>query len=104
MSIDVERQGGDVTICLAGDLDAVTAGVVADLLRGDADGSDRTFVVDLAGVSSFEPAALAALLRVRSALDERAVPMRIRAAPASVLRLAPLAGLDGMCGQPPTTW
>lgn len=99
-TIDVERHGADVLVRLSGDLDTATAGVVGTLLGVDADGPDRTVVVDLGGVSTYDSAALAALLRIRQALDEGAATMTIQSPPPSVLKLAPLAGLDGMCGQP----
>jgi anti-sigma B factor antagonist len=98
--IEVATNGHEVVAHLAGELDlSVRADVVAQVtgvLTADppAEPVDR-LVIDLGEVTFCDSSGLGALLDIRRAAGDAAVPMVLRAVPPPVARLLELTDVDG---------
>ena len=90
---EVVRQGGDVIVRLAGELDLYNAPILREALGAAVEQPPRRLVVDLAEVSFVDSTALGVLLEARGLLRDR--EEFVLAAPgAETRRTLQVSGLD----------
>ena len=90
LAIDVEFEGPDTAVFLAGELDLVSGRRFRTVFRRAAEGTHGRLILDLAGVQFLDAAGLASLLDAQAAAGDRLV---LRAPSRPARRLLELTGL-----------
>jgi anti-sigma B factor antagonist len=90
--------GQQSVLQIAGELDLSTAGRVADLITEALRSGSTHLVVDVAGVTFMDCAALRVLLRARRASLARGGQLTLAAVPRSVRALLALTGAEELIG------
>jgi anti-sigma B factor antagonist len=93
LSIDVQREGDDAVVHLAGELDISTSPDLQDVLA-DLTDRPRRVVVDLSDLEFIDSTGLAALLGAHKALDEQGGTLELRHPNKMVVGLVQITGLD----------
>lgn len=93
LSIDVQREGDDALVRVAGELDISTSPDLQDALA-ELTGSPRRVVVDLSDLEFCDSTGLAALLGAHKALDEVGGTLELRHPSKMVVGLVQITGLD----------
>ncbi|RYU13085.1 STAS domain-containing protein [Nocardioides iriomotensis] len=93
LSIDVQREGDDAVVHLAGELDISTSPDLQDVLA-DLTDAPRRVAVDLSDLEFIDSTGLAALLGAHKALDERGGVLELRHPSKMVVGLVQITGLD----------
>ena len=93
LSIDVEREGDDAVVRLAGELDISTSPDLQDALA-ELTGSPRRVTVDLAALEFMDSTGLAALLGAHKRLTEHGGTLELRSPSKMVIGLVQITGLD----------
>jgi anti-anti-sigma factor len=93
LSIDVQREGDDAVVVLAGELDISTSPDLQDALAG-LTGEGRRVTVDLAELEFMDSTGLAALLGAHKALQEQGGTLELRHPSKMVIGLVQITGLD----------
>lgn len=96
ISVDVSHVDGLYTVTVAGDIDVVTAPVLAEELAQIRDGG--RVVLDLAGVAFMDSPGLVPVMAAWVRLDQSRGSLRIRDPSPAVHRLLLVAGLDLIMG------
>jgi anti-sigma B factor antagonist len=98
LDVSVTKDGRVTTVVhVSGDVDMLTAPVLADHVRQQLDGNGgppRSLVIDLSGVTFLGSAGLAVLAEAHNAATERSVDLRVVASTRLVLRPLQVTGLD----------
>ncbi len=92
--INLSRARGRLVVTVQGDLDAVSAPALGDVLLAAAECEERTVVVDLAAVEFIDSSGLTVLLSGRRHLGRHGGRLVVTAPSPSVLRMFELTGLD----------
>jgi anti-sigma B factor antagonist len=93
LSIDVQREGDDAVVHLAGELDISTSPDLQDALA-DLTDRPRRVVVDLSDLEFIDSTGLAALLGAHKALNEQGGTLELRHPNKMVVGLVQITGLD----------
>jgi anti-sigma B factor antagonist len=93
LSIDVQREGDDAVVHLAGELDISTSPDLQDALAALTD-RPRHVAVDLSDLEFMDSTGLAALLGAHKALNEQGGTLELRHPNKMVVGLVQITGLD----------
>ena len=93
LSIDVQREGDDALVRVAGELDISTSPDLQDALAELTD-APRRVVVDLSDLEFCDSTGLAALLGAHKALSEAGGTLELRHPSKMVVGLVQITGLD----------
>lgn len=93
LSIDVQRDGDDATVILAGELDLGTAPDLQDALA-ELTGEPRRVTVDLEKLEFIDSTGLSALLGAHKALSEVGGTLELKGPKPMVINLVKMTGLD----------
>ena len=93
LSIDVQREGDDAVVRLAGELDISTSPDLQDALA-ELTGAPRRVTIDLAALEFVDSTGLAALLGAHKALAEQGGTLELRHPSKVVIGLVQITGLD----------
>ena len=93
LSIDVQREGDDAVVRLAGELDISTSPDLQDTLAELTD-KPRRVAVDLSDLEFMDSTGLAALLGAHKALDEQGGVLELRHPSKMVIGLVQITVLD----------
>jgi anti-sigma B factor antagonist len=93
LSIDVQREGDDAVVHLAGELDISTSPDLQDTLAELTD-APRRVAVDLSDLEFMDSTGLAALLGAHKALSEHGGTLELRHPNKMIVNLVQITGLD----------
>lgn len=93
LKIDVQHEGDDAVVVLAGELDINTSPDLQDALAPLCD-APRTVAVDLSGLEFIDSTGLAALLGAHKALNDQGGTLELRHPSKMVVGLVQITGLD----------
>lgn len=93
LSIDVQREGDDAVVRLAGELDINTSPDLQDALA-ELTGAPRRVAVDLADLEFIDSTGLAALLGAHQELGKHGGTLELRHPSTMVIGLVQITGLD----------
>lgn len=93
LSIDVQREGDDAVVHLAGELDISTSPDLQDALA-ELTNAPRRVAVDLSDLEFMDSTGLAALLGAHKALSEHGGTLELRHPSKMIVNLVQITGLD----------
>jgi anti-sigma B factor antagonist len=93
LSIDVQREGDDAVVHLAGELDISTSPDLQDALAELTD-APRRVAVDLSELEFMDSTGLAALLGAHKTLSEQGGTLELRHPSKMIVNLVQITGLD----------
>lgn len=103
LGIETERSRSVLRICLRGELDMLTAPLLAEVLERDRGSGGRHLVVDMTELQFMDRAGLAALLEGAGQATASRPVLSITGCPPSVRRVLELTGHEDLINDSPLT-
>ena len=103
LGIETERTRSVLRICLRGELDMLTAPLLAEVLERDRASGGRHLVVDMSELQFIDRAGLAALLEGAGQVSQSPPVLSIAGCPPNVRRVLELTGHEDLINDSPLT-